>query len=66
MSEGNSNNSSVGIVAIVALLILVGVGAWFVWGRSRGPVTTTPATTSQPADTDIHVKVDLPDSVTIK
>lgn len=67
MSEGNSSNSSVGIVAIMAILVLVGVGAWFVWGRSvssRVPAKAT--TTSEPAKADFTVKVDLPDSVVIK
>jgi hypothetical protein len=67
MSEGSSGNSSVGIVAIMAILVLVGVGAWFVWGRSassRVPAKTT-TTTSEPK-ADITVKVDLPDSLVIK
>lgn len=36
MSNGNENSgSSVGIVAIIAILVLVGVGAWFMFGRSN-------------------------------
>lgn len=68
MSNGNGGNSSVKIVAIVAVLILVGGAIWFVWGRpggARAPATTT-NTTSEKADSDINVKIDLPDSVTIK
>lgn len=65
MSDGNSSgNSSVGIVAILAILVLVGVASWFIWGRPTG--TRAPATTSQPAQTDVQVKINLPDSVTIK
>ena len=66
MSDGNSN-SSVKIVAIVSMLVLVGVAAWFVWGRSgSSPAPAAAKTTTQPADADITVKVDLPDSVVIK
>jgi len=63
MSDGSSN-SSVKIVAILAVLVLVGAAAWFIWGRSQTQPAAT--TTSQPEDADIHVKVDLPDTVTIK
>jgi len=65
MAQEASSNSSVGIVAIVAVLILAGAAAWFVWGRSPG--TSPKAAASAPAnDGAIHVKVDLPDSVVIK
>jgi hypothetical protein len=65
MSDGSSN-SSVKIVAILAVLVLAGAAAWFIWGRSGGPQTQPAATTtSQPDDADVHVKVDLPDTVTI-
>ena len=66
MSNGSSNNSSVTIVAIVAVLILAGGAAWFAWGRPGGSAAPARTPTSQPADTDIHVKVDLPDSVNIQ
>ncbi len=68
MSSADGGNSIVKIVAIVAVLILVGGAVWFVWGRSGGsrvPATTT-STTSKPTNSDITVKIDLPDSVTIK
>jgi hypothetical protein len=64
MSNGSSS-SSVGIVAILAIVVLVGAAAWFIWGRS-GNSRVSPATTSQPAGADINVKINLPDSVTIK
>jgi hypothetical protein len=67
MSDGNSSgNSSVGIVAILAILVLVGVAAWFVWGRPGRTRVAETTTTSQPAQTDVQVKINLPDSVTIK
>jgi len=66
MSGESSSNSSVGIVAIVAVLVLVGVAAWFFMGRSGGSKVSPTTTTSQPADADINVKIDLPDSVVIK
>jgi multidrug efflux pump subunit AcrA (membrane-fusion protein) len=66
MSDGSGSNSSVKIVAILAVVVLVGVAAWFIWGRSGGSrVAPATSTTSQPADADINVKVDLPDTVTI-
>jgi hypothetical protein len=73
MADEGSGGSSVNIVAIIAILVLVGVGAWFFLGRSR-PVapagtTTTQSSTTPPATDkkpDVTVKVDLPDSVTIK
>lgn len=67
MSQETNSNSSVGIVAIVAVLLLAGAAAWFVWGRSSNTSPKVNAATSAPAnDADIHVKVDLPDSVVIK
>ena len=67
MSQEANSNSSVGIVAIVAVLILAGAAAWFVWGRSAGTAASPKNAVSAPAnDADIHVKIDLPDSVVIK
>ena len=67
MPQETSSNSSVGIVAIVAVLILPGAAAWFVWGRSSGTTASPKAAATAPAnDGDIHVKIDLPDSVVIK
>jgi len=56
MSNGSTSSStssggggSVAIVAIVAILLLVGVAAWFIWGRPSGTrvVHHSGATTSQ-------------------
>ena len=67
MPQEASSNSSVGIVAIVAVLILAGAAAWFVWGRSPGTAVSSKAAASAPDNSgDIHVKVNLPDSVVIK
>lgn len=67
MAQESNSNSSVGIVAIVAVLILAGAAAWFVWGRSPGTASSSKAAASAPAkDGDIHVKIDMPDSVVIK
>jgi hypothetical protein len=69
MSNGSSSSSSVGIVAILAIVVLVGLAAWFIWGRSGNSRVSPAAATSapsQPAGADIHVKVNLPDSVSIK
>jgi hypothetical protein len=67
MSDGNSSgNSSVGIVAIIAILVLVGVAAWFTWGRPGRTRVNETTTTSQPAKTGVEVKINLPDSVSIK
>jgi len=52
---GNTGSGSVAIVAIVAILLLVGAAAWFVWGRSGGSRSvhrTTVGATSQPAGKD--------------
>jgi FlaG/FlaF family flagellin (archaellin) len=67
MSNGNGNSSSsVGIVAIVAILILAAVGAWFMYGRTNRNQATPKQTTAPAPSSDIEVKVNLPDSVTIK
>ena len=68
MSEDRGGSSSVGIVAIVAVLVLALVGAWFMWGRPGSQkVSPPPATsTAPPDDADLDIKVDLPDSITIK
>lgn len=68
MAQQGNGGSSVNVVAIVAILILAGVAAWFFIGRSSKPVATQ--TQSAPAATqdnnDLNVKIDLPDSVVIK
>jgi hypothetical protein len=62
MAQQGNGGSSVNVVAIVAVLVLVGLAAWFFMGRSR-PTATAPAKSEQ--SSDVHVKVDLPDTVTI-
>lgn len=65
MAQQGNGGSSVNVVAIVAVLILVGIAAWFFMGRQPKQVTTqTPAAATQD-DNDFKVKVDLPDSVVI-
>jgi hypothetical protein len=69
MSNGNNGStSSVGIVAIIAILLLVGLGAWFMFGRPGARSKSTPAQTTQPTQDNsrVDVKVDLPDTITIK
>lgn len=63
MSNGNGG-SSVGVVAIIAILVLVGLGAWLMFGRSSPRQAAAPAPTEQKST--VEVKVNLPDSVTIK
>ena len=63
MSDTNSSNNSVGIVAILATLVLVGFAAWFFLGRPGNARVAAP--TSQAKSADINVKVNLPDTVTI-
>lgn len=65
MTEGSRNSSAVGIVAILAIVVLVGIGAWFVFGRSASSRTPQQPTTTTD-NNDINLKVDLPDTVTIK
>lgn len=70
MAEQGSGGggSSVNVVAIVAILVLAGIAAWFFIGRSTKTVATqtqsAPAAT--PDNNDVNVKIDLPDSVVIK
>ena len=69
MADEGSGGSSVNIVAIIAILVLVGVGAWFFLGQRSRPVTPAAPQANSPATekkSDVTVKVDLPDSVTIK
>jgi hypothetical protein len=64
MAEKNSGGSSVNVVAIVAVLVLVGIAAWFFLGRQQKVVAQSPPAATQD-DSDFKVKVDLPDSVTV-
>jgi len=67
MAEQGSGGSSVNLVAIVAIVILVALAAWFFLGQKprqvAAPGTKPPASEKK---SDINVKVDLPDTVTIK
>lgn len=65
MSNGGSSNNNVAIVAILAVLVLASVAAWFIWGRPGSPRVAPPTTSGEPAGTDVNVKVNLPDTVTI-
>ena len=65
MAEDSGGGGSVKVVAIIAILVLVGLAAWFFTSQKPRPAATTaPQATEQKSD--IEVKVDLPDSVTIK
>lgn len=71
MSDASSRNKSLGFVSILAMITLVASAAWSSWGCSgstQKPAATNTNTTSPPSDDDddVHVKVDLPDTVTIK
>lgn len=69
MAQEGSSGSPVKMVAIIAILVLVALAAWFFMGqRSRQPTTSSP-TSSAPSNekkADIQVEVDLPDTVRIK
>ena len=69
--RGSSRRSR--ILAILTTLFVVGVTAWFIGGcssDSQKPAETATKTTtkskSETTDGDVHVKVDLPDTITIK
>lgn len=63
MAQPDSGGSSVKVVAIVAVLVLVGGAAWFLMSQ-RSPQPATAAPNSEQSS-DFQVKVNLPDSVTI-
>jgi flagellar basal body-associated protein FliL len=67
MAEQGGGGSSVNLVAIIAIVILVGLAAWFFMGQkprqAAAPAAKQPASEKK---SDIEVKVDLPDTVTIK
>jgi hypothetical protein len=65
MAEQGGGGSSVKIVAIIAVVVLVGVALWFYKGQTPRPAATS-APPAVEKKSDIEVKVDLPDSVTIK
>jgi len=64
MAEQSSSGNSVKMVAIIAIVALVALAAWFFMGqKSRQATTSAPASEKK---SDVTVKVDLPDTVTIK
>lgn len=73
MSSRRGSNRRSRFVAILSTFFLIGVTAWFIGGcagDSQKPAETTTKTTSETTsettDGDVHVKVDLPDTITIK
>jgi Flp pilus assembly protein CpaB len=69
MAESGNGGSSVNVVAIIAILVLVGVAGWFILGRRTSPAAPGAAATTAPATekkSSVEVKVNLPDSVVIK
>ncbi len=63
MAQQGSGGSPVNVVAIVAVLVLVGLAAWFFMGQRSQKTAPAPANSEQ--SSDVHVKIDLPDTVTI-
>ena len=68
MAVESGGGSSVKIVAIIAVVVLVALAAWFYSRQTPRPAATNtpPPAVEQKSDADIELKVDLPDSVTIK
>jgi len=68
MAQQGSSGSSVKVVAIIAILVLVALATWFFIGQRSRQATTSPPTSNAPSseeNSDIHVEVDLPDTVRI-
>jgi hypothetical protein len=64
-NKGGGGNTIpvVGIIAVVGLLVFF---AWFFMGRdANAPVSAAPQAQTDSGN-DVHIKVDLPDSVVIK
>ena len=70
MADQSGGGNSVNMVAIIAIVILVALAAWFFVGqKSRqpaAPAAKSGAPATEEKKSDIEVKVDLPDTVTIK
>jgi hypothetical protein len=69
MSSKRGSHRGSRIATIPTTFFLVGVAAWFIGGCSGEPKKATETKTetkSETTDGDVHVKVDLPDTVTIK
>jgi hypothetical protein len=66
--QGSGGGNSVNMVAIIAMIVLVGIAAWFFLGQSRKTTTSAPAGKTETTEkkSDVQVEIDLPDSVTIK
>ena len=68
--QGSGGGNSVNMVAIIAMIVIVGIAAWFFLGQSaRKTTTSAPADKTQVTtekEADVKIDVDLPDSVTIK
>ena len=68
MAHQDSTGNSVKVVAIIAIIILVALAAWFFMGQGSRQATTSPATSNAPAsekEPDVQVEIDLPDTVRI-
>ena len=63
MAQQSSGKSSVSVVAIVAVLVLVGLATWFFMGQRSRQTAAAPAKSE--TSSDVQVKIDLPDTVTI-
>jgi hypothetical protein len=69
MAEQGGSGSAVRMVAIVGILVLVALAVWFFMEKRPRQAATAPPPGKAPASeekTDVHVDVDLPDTVTIK
>ena len=65
MSNGMRGHRRVRFVAMLAMLGLVGFTVWLLPSCSQKRAEPT-KTASEKKDGDVHVKVDLPDTITIK
>jgi hypothetical protein len=66
---GNSSGPNTTIIVVVALLLVAGIAFWAVTrnqttGKRDAPAISGTATAGD-KDSDVNLKVDLPDSVTI-
>ena len=70
MADQGGGGSSVKMVAIIAIVVLVALAAWFVMGQkprqAAAPAAKGDAPATEEKKSDVEVKVDLPDTVTIK
>ncbi len=63
MAQQSSSGNSVKMVAIIAVVVLIALAAWFLLGQKSRRATTPAATSGEKSD--VQVKVNLPDTVTI-